>query len=415
MKQFKVIALTHRTLGLDLVGKFHVEPDHQPARFSPSFVLFGIKEFLYLSTCNRVEFFIRSTEPADADFVTRFLGHYFPEIEKGELARAVENARVYEGRDAVRHIFHVASSLDSLVVGEREIITQVRAAYERASQNGLTGDFIRLAIQKAIETAKQVYTETEIATKPVSIVNLAFRKLLERKLNAEHSVLFIGAGQTIEAFAGNLKAYHFKSLKVFNRTKEKALSLAAAIKGSGYGLDELSAEAGDFDVIVTCTGAEQPVIGPALFKKLQQVSPGKKTIVDLAVPGDLDPEVLAHFDVDYISIEHLKEEAKRNLIEREKEIFHCEALVEQRLEEFEEAFRTRKLELAMSGIPRLMKEIKSTALEKTFSRELDQLDENSRETLNKILEYLEKKYISIPMKMAKQVVLDQDLKDSVVD
>lgn len=415
MRQFKVIALTHRTLGLDLVGKFHVEPEHQAARFSPSFGLFDIREFLFLSTCNRVEFFFRSTQTLDRQFITSFLSHYYPHIGPEELEKAVENARTYEGRDAIRHIFHVTSSLDSLVIGEREIITQVRAAYERAHQHGLTGDFIRIAIQKAIETAKQIYTETDIATKPVSIVNLAYRKLLDRHLGAQNSVLFIGAGQTVEAFAGNLKEFNFRSLKVFNRTREKARSLASALNGSGYGLDELVGEAGDFDILVTCTGADHAIIDLATYSKLQQRSPGKKTIVDLAIPGDIDPEVLRKFEVDYISIEDLKEEARLNLKEREKAIFHCEALVEERLGEFEEAFRTRKLELAMNSIPRLMKEIKSTALEKTFSKELQQMDDESRETLNKILDYLERKYISLPMKMAKQVVLDQELKDSVID
>jgi len=415
LRQFKVIALTHRTLGLDLVGKFHVEPDRQAGHFSPHLALFDIREFMYLSTCNRVEFFFRTVQPVDSAFVKRFLYRYYPQLEAAELEKAVENARTYEDKDAIRHIFHVTSSLDSLVIGEREIITQVRTAYERAHKHGMAGDFIRIAIQKAIETAKQVYTETEIATKPVSIVNLAYRKLLERHLTPEKSVLFIGAGQTVEAFAGNLKSFNFRSLKVFNRTSEKARTLASALNGTGHGLDELASEAGEFDIIVTCTGAQQAIIDAKTYAALQQRSPGKKTIVDLAIPSDIDPEVLQKFDVDYIAIEDLKEEAKLNLKGREKAIFHCEALVEKRLEEFEEAFRTRKLELAMNEIPRLMKEIKSNALQKTFSKDLQQLDPESRETLNKILDYLERKYISLPMKMAKQIVLDQDLKDRVID
>ena len=142
---------------------------------------------------------------------------------------------------------------------------------------------------------------------------------------------------------------------------------------------------------------------------------GKKIIVDLAIPNDIDRSVLEEYDIDYISIEELKEEAKRNLKEREKEVFRCEQLVEMRIEEFETAFKNRKLELAMQEIPQIMKEIKLRALEKTFAKDLNALDPQSKETLEKILNYLEKKYISIPMKMAKQVVLEQDLKDPIIE
>lgn len=370
---------------------------------------------MFLSTCNRVEFFFRSVEELNPDFIQRFLSFSYPNVSQEEIDLAVENVRTYEGLDAIRHIFHVASSLDSLVVGEREIITQVRTAFERSNEHGFSGDFIRIAIRKAIETAKQVYTETEIATKPVSIVNLGFRKLLERDLNPQHSVAFIGAGQTIEAIAGNLKEFQFREIKVFNRTAEKAEKLAQVLGGKGYALNELGQLLGSFDLLITCTGSEHAIIGPELYAQLDSLSPGRKVILDLAVPTDIDPAVVSRFDIDYICVSDLKDEARKNLKEREKEIFHCEALVEERLSEFQDAFRTRKLEIAMSEVPRIMKEIKSSALDKTFARDLDAMDETSKETLVKILNYLEKKYISVPMKMAKQVMLDQDLKDPVIE
>ncbi len=413
LKHFKVIALTHRHLGLDLVGKFHVEPGEQGERFRPVLEGFDIKEFMFLSTCNRVEFFFRTHRSLNEAFVRDLLRASYPKLADEEIEEGAAQARLHTAQEAIRHIFHVASSLDSLVIGEREIITQVRQAYERAKNNGFTGDFIRIAIQKAIETAKQIYTETEIATKPISVVNLAYRKLLERDLNSEHRIIYIGAGQTIEAIASNLKKHDFKSVKVFNRTTEKARKLAAVLGGEGYGLNDLVKEAGDFDIIVTCTGADRSIIDQDTFKAMGVE--GKKTVVDLAIPNDLDASVLTHFDVDYISIEDLKDEAKKNLKQREKEVFRCEELVEQRLEEFEAAYKTRKLEIAMQEVPTLMKEIKSRAMDKTFAREIEAMDPESREILEKVLNYLEKKYISIPMKMAKQVMLEQDLKDPVIE
>jgi len=413
LKHFKVIALTHRHLGLDLVGKFHVEPEQQKVRFEQAIDRLAITEFMFLSTCNRVEFFFRCARSLNEELVRDLLSLSYSHLGSEDIEAGVKEARLHTGLEAIRHVFHVASSLDSLIIGEREIITQVRTAFERARDNRFTGDFIRIAIQKAIETAKQIYTETEIATKPISVVNIAYRKLLERDLNSDHSILYIGAGQTIEAIAGNLKKHDFKSVKVFNRTTERAVKLAEVLGGEGYGLNDLVSKAGHFDVIVTCTGSDRSIIDAEIFKAMGVQ--GRKTVVDLAVPNDLDASVLTHFDIDYISIEDLKEEAKKNLREREKEVFLCEQLVEQRLEEFEESFKTRQLELAMQEVPALMKEIKMRALDKTFAKEVEHMDPKSRETLQKILDYLEKKYISIPMKMAKQVMLEQDLKDPIIE
>jgi len=376
---------------------------------------FEIQEFMMLSTCNRVEFFFRMPHEVNQAFLARFFSHFYRNLDSQDISAALENAQIYAGLDSIRHLFHVASSLDSLVVGEREIITQVRDAFERAQKNNMTGDFLRIAVQKAIETAKQVYTETEIATKPISVVNLGYRQLLARELNNNHRIAFIGAGQTIEALAGNLKSFDFQSTKVFNRTKEKAETLAASLQGTGFGLENLEEELGEFDILVTCTGSERPIIDVEKFKRISENSPGKKIILDLAIPYDIDPEVMSIFEVDYISIEGLKEEAKRNLKDREKEIFKCEALVENRLKGFEESFRTRKLELAMAEIPRVMKEIKAKAIDKKYAHQLSSMDEAQRNTVLSMLDYMEKKYVAVPMKLAKQIILDKDLKDSIID
>ncbi len=415
LKQFKLIALTHRQLGLELVGKFHVAPELQKERFASNLRLFGIKEFMFISTCNRVEFFMRTSQIIDVDFVHRFLTANYPKIHATEIESSATKARAYAGLDAVRHLFHVTCSLDSLVVGEREIITQIRNAHNLAVKTQLSGDFIRIAITKAIETAKAIYTETKIATKPISVVNLGFKRLLERDIHEGQSIAYIGAGTTIEAIAGNMKSLNFKSVKVFNRTLSKAKKLAVIIGGEGFGLESLKSELGKTDIIITCTGSESCIIDIEMYSSLIDCNPKEKIILDLAIPNDIQSDVVAQFPIDYISIDDLKAEAKKNLKHREKEIFHCEKLVEERLIDFEEAFRTRRLELAMREIPRLMKDIKTNALENTFAKELNQMNSSDREKLSEIVNYIEKKYISLPMKMAKQLVLDKDLKDAIID
>lgn len=415
MKQFKLIALTHRELGLGLVGKFHVQKESQHDAFKPHLDNFSIREFMFVSTCNRVEFFMRTHEQLSPSFIEKFLKATYPSLNPTDISFTSQKARTYDGLDAVRHIFHVASSLDSLIVGEREIITQIRNAHDLSIKNKLSGDFIRIAITKAIEAAKAVYTETQIATKPISVVNLGFKRLLEREIHEGQSIVYIGAGTTIEAIAGNMKSMDFKSVKVFNRTIEKAQKLATALGGKGYGLDNLKSKIGHFDIIITCTGSEGAIINKELYSSIIGNDISKKLILDLAIPSDIASDVVFHFPVDYISIEDLKAEAKENLKHREKEVFHCEKLVEEHLIDFEEAYRTRRLELAMREIPRLMKDIKTNALENTFAKDLELMNSVDREKLIQIVSYIEKKYISLPMKMAKQVVLDKDLKGAIID
>lgn len=397
-----------------MVGKFHLEPTHLKAHFSHNLLPFGVSEMMYLSTCNRVEFFLRTTDVVDEAYVKRWLQSNFPQTSAQDCQTAAESASVYRGLDAIRHLFHVASSLDSLIVGEREIITQVRNAFNASKAAGLTGNYIQLATQKAIETAKQVYTETNIATRPISVVNLGFKKLLERDLANASKLVFIGAGSTIEAIAGNLKSQRFSTVQIFNRTPDKAVQLAQHFGGQGFELGAMGSEMCDFDVLITCTGAASAVFTKPLYDKVAKSSK-PRVILDLAIPHDVEETVSEISEVDYISIESLKEEAKQNLRFREKEIFRCEALVEERLSEFEEAFKTRKLELAMEKIPKLMKDIKQHALSQKFAKNVARMDDESRETLQSVVDYLEKKYIAVPMKMAKEIVLDKDLKDKIIE
>ena len=415
MNQFTVISLTHRQIGLEQLGKLHVQQEEQHERFNTLLSAFSMNEFMFLSTCNRVEFFFRTPLEVTTDFIERFMEATYPDRSEESVRLNQENRRVYKGLDAVRHMFHVASSLDSLIVGEREIITQVRKAHDHYYKAGISSDFIRIAITKAVETAKAIYTQTEIATKPISIVNLGYKKLLERDLTDDQSVIFIGAGTTIEAIVGNMKSLKAKEVKVFNRTKSKAVSLAEALNGNGYSLGELEQRAGDFDVIITCTGSDSAIITPELFQKIRSGKNSSVTILDLAVPADIDPSVAQLQNVDYISIDDLRLEAKANLKEREKGIFYCENLVEERLIDFEDSFRSRRLELAMSQVPRIMKDIKVNALENKFAKSIEAMNPEDKAVLLDIVNYLEKKYISLPMKMAKQVVLNKDLKDSIID
>lgn len=407
MRELKVIAFTHRTTDISNIGKLHVDAANREERLSRLKDL-GISELMYISTCNRVEFVFVHDEELSNSFLYSFFSVFAPDWDDKDIKWAINNCTMFEGEQSVRHIFHIASSLDSLVVGEREIITQVRKAFDECSGLGLTGPVIRLLINKTIESAKEVYTKTNIARNPVSIVSLAYRKLREVGINDNARILVVGAGETNTNMCRFLSKHGLKNLTLFNRTLEKAEFLTNHIGGKALPLSDLTTFNEGFDLLVTCTGSEDHIITPEIYSNLLGGESNKKTIIDLAIPYDVAPEVIQNNPVNYIEIEGLKEVSEQNLKKREQELSVCKDLIEEQIIQFRQAFKERKVELVMSEVPQKIKEIKELALNEVFSKELETMTDESKEVLDKMLAYIEKKYISVPMKMAKQIFLEQE-------
>ena len=296
-------------------------------------------------------------------------------------------------------------SLESLVVGEKEILAQERKAYEACRVAGFTGDYMRMIMGRVVKTAKQVYTHTNISRNPVSVVSLAYRKLKQLNTCANARLLIIGAGETNNNIAQYLKKHKYSNFSVFNRTIEKAESLAKRLNGKAYSLDELANYSGGFDVIITCTGATEPILTTEIYKRLLNGETDKKVIVDLAVPNDTDIAVRENFPMYYIEVESLKEVARKNIQERYNELVHAEHIIEENIKEFESCLRQRRIELVMSDVPKKIKEIKQVAVNAIFANEINGMDENSKAILERVLNYMEKKYISVPMVMAKEILV----------
>ncbi|MEO6883378.1 MAG: glutamyl-tRNA reductase [Bacteroidia bacterium] len=410
MNSFKIIAFTYKTLQISEVGKFHLEESLLENRLQYLKKQSKVEELMYLSTCNRVEFLLSTSQTISQKFLQHFFAHFNPSWSTEEINFACTSSLVFEGEEALNHLFNVASSIDSLVVGEREIITQVRNAFEKSKQFGLTGDLIRLAIQKTIETAKRIYTETNIARHPVSVVSLAYRKLKELNVPLNARFLIIGTGITNTNMAKYLKKHGFTNFVLFNRTLKNAENLASELNAKAFGLDELKNYFSGFDVIVTCTGAAEAVITKDIYTSLLHEDKTKKVVIDLAVPNDLDPEILNSYDINLIAVNNLQSIAEHNLKERQSELNFCTKITAESTQEFYQILQTRKVELAMSDVPEKIKQIREMAINKVFAKDLEQLDDNSKELLEKIIFYMEKKYISVPMKMAREIIIENGVK-----
>ena len=405
LKNLNILAFTHRNLEVNKIGLLHIEKEQQKERLHFVKESLGLSELLFLSTCNRVELtFVAPTEVDDA-FVENLLSLCFTHLPSETISDLVEKTEKYSGTEAVEHALAVASSIDSMIVGEREIITQVRLAFEHCRDLGLTGDLIRVLMRQVIQTAKRVYTETSIATKPVSVVSLAYHQLKKLNIPLDARVLVIGAGMTNTTMSSFLKKHGYKNFFVFNRSLNKAEQLASEIKGTPFALPEIKYFDKGFDVIITCTGADYHVVTPEIYTTLLQGETDKKTIIDLAIPQDLDPSILEDHALTYISVDFLQKISNMNLKERSKEIQHVERILAESLMEFDTILKERNVELAMKTVPKTIKEIKSVALNEVFKNDLENMDAQSREILEKVIGYMEKKYISGPMKLAKEIIL----------
>ncbi len=403
--QYKNIAFTHRNLAVSDIGSLHIEADQQYERFAQVKAILQIDEILYLSTCNRVEFHLVSAFQIDEHDLTIFFRTLYPSFTEEKISFYVKQAEKYENQAAVRHLLCVASSIDSLVVGEREIITQVRAAYEFSHKIGLSGDFLRILTKHTIETAKRVYTETKISLKPVSVVSIAYQRLVAMNVSKEAKVLVIGAGVTNTAMVRFLKKHGITDFSIYNRSLANASALATEVGGKAFSLSELPNHTSGFDILVSCTSAQETIVSNELYSKLVNNDEKSKITIDLALPSDLDQSIHENHATRQISIESLQKTADSHLEERCQEIEEVEKIIDEAMTVFKFLVKERYVELAMREVPQMVKGIRSDAFNAVFKDEIDQMDGSSRETLLKVLDYVEKKYIAGPMKMAKEILI----------
>jgi glutamyl-tRNA reductase len=408
LERFNVISFNHQNLPLELVGKLHLDEYTQASLLGAVRANFQFDELMFLSTCNRVEIYLCTDNEITPYIIGKVISTINPALPKNIVEELASKATVLNDEAAVSHVFKVASSLNSLVVGEREIITQLRKAYDLSNSLKLTGDFIRILIKQTIETAKQVFTETDIAKNPVSVVSLAYRQLRDLGIKTDARVLIVGAGETNTKMANYLQKHKFANFTVFNRTLSKAQELATMLNGAALSLNDLKAYDKGFDVLIICTSASQSIITHDIYQSLLQKETNKKVLIDLSIPAGIEASVIKEYPSFYIDINSLKVQAEVNMNSRLSEMTKCETIIGFKLEEFKRLQKERLVELAFGEIPRQVRAIKDVALTEVFAKEISELDTNSKEVLDKVIGYIEKKYNAVAMKTAKEVFLKDE-------
>jgi glutamyl-tRNA reductase len=406
VNNLRAISINHHHFPLETIGSFAIPQEELQARLDLVKKEFQIKELMYLGTCNRVEVVFDIPHFVCSGFTQQFLSFVFPEHDKSFIKGVSQKAQRFNGEETADHVFRVAASLDSLIIGEREIITQLRNAYEQCERMNLTGDALRMLNQHAIRIAKDVYTHTNLSKKPVSIVSIAWKLFQEKHPDLNTKVVLVGAGQIITNFAKFLAENGYTKVSVYNRTIENASAIGKSFGTEAKQIAELRNDASDFDALVVCTGSTEIVVTSEMYADMC-VSKKRRTVIDLALPANVGHEISTLEDVTFIDMLAVQREVQKNISYREEALSDCIAIIEKGKGEFKKHFQERSIELAMSEIPNTIKEIRQTAVDTVFSKELAQLSENDRELVDKIIGYMEKKYISVPMKLAKSVLLNE--------
>lgn len=405
MKNLKVIAFTHKHVDLKDLGNLVICNEELDTRLINLKNSLDIPEIFYIGTCNRVEFVFYGAHELTDEFIAEFLGKMNFCVHASQLQNYLDQVTCYSGLEALNHLFRMSCSLESLVVGEKEILAQVRRAYEQCKEAGFTGDFLRLMMDRLVKTAKEVYTFTNISRNPISVVSLAYRKLKETKQIENPRIIIIGSGETNQNLAKYFTKHNNPKFVIFNRTVENAKPLAQELNAEVYPLSELMNYKKGFDILITCTGATTSIIDNTLYQSLLNGETDKKVIIDLAIPNDIDAEVLANNPIHYIEVSSLQAIAEKNIQERYNELSSAEKIIDENIKEFLPMIKQRRVEVAMRQVPNKIKEIREMAITEVFAQEINQLDPSAREVLEKVINYMEKKYIKVPMVMAKDILV----------
>ncbi|HEV2342109.1 MAG TPA: glutamyl-tRNA reductase [Candidatus Acidoferrales bacterium] len=322
-----LIGCSHRTAPVELRERVVFTPE-QAVRAASELRESGvIEEAVVVSTCNRSELYGVSSNSGDSTpaALISYLSE-FHRIPAHEL-----NGRLYQhiGPAAVRHLFRVASGLDSMLLGEAEILGQVREAYGRALEHGVTGPVLNKLFQGALEVGKRARAETEIGTRPMSVA-FAGVKLAERVFGnlKGHSALIIGAGAVAEQVVEHLRLREIRELHVVNRSFDRAKELAHRMGGKAYEWKQLEKLLEHPDIIVTSVSGSEHVLTRSALERAMAARSGRAMfVVDLGVPRNAEPEVENLYNVYLFNIDHLGEIVEQNKKAREAEIPRVESVI----------------------------------------------------------------------------------------
>jgi glutamyl-tRNA reductase len=385
------IGMNHETAPVELRECLAKDPSTPDLALASMREQSCIKEGLFISTCNRVEalFTTERIEEAESSVIS-----VLSRLGQVPATNFSPHLFTHRGREAVRHVFRVASSLDSMVVGEPQILGQIKAAYARAAREKTTGVVLNRLMHKAFRTAKRVRTETGISDAAVSVsyaaVELAKKIFYDLK---GKRVLLIGAGEMAELAARNLLSQGVSSVMVANRTFERAVQQAEAFQGKPVGFDEIGSQLLEVDIVISSTASPGYVITHDQVKRcFRKRRNSPLFFIDIAVPRDVEPQVNDLENAYVYDVDDLKGVVKVNMAQRAEEALKAERIVEEEVIKFEKWLHTLAVVPTIVSLQEKAEFIRQAEIRKTLSimgtlspRQMEGLETLTMSIVEKIL------------------------------
>ena len=374
-----VVGLNHRTVPLDVFERMTIAASHIPKALADLTSREHINEAVVLSTCNRIEVYA---------FAEKFHGAYqdihnfFADIVHAPPELFSDHLTGLYDADAVRHLFSVAAGLDSAVLGEHEILGQVRRAWETSATENAVGSVLNPMFRHALEVGKRVRTETGISRHITSVSQAAVAMADQRLGGLEgRRVLVLGAGEMGEGLARALNGGGVAEILVANRTWDRAVDVAARLGGTPVRLDELPTHLAEIDVLLTSTGASSVILEHGdLAAVVGHRNDRELLIVDIAVPRDVDPSASEINGVTLLDMDDLREFAEYGLKQRQREVTAVQTIIDTELDRYVDESTARSVGPLVASLRSRAAEVQTGELDR-FSAKLANLDEDQRQTV----------------------------------
>jgi glutamyl-tRNA reductase len=401
-----VTGVSHKTAPLELRERLALD-EAGALRIAQELVDGGAAcEVVALSTCNRTELYLYGQDSLAARqaAVERLARHAGAAV--GELEPSLYS---YSGDAAISHLFRVTSSLDSMVVGEAQIVAQMKAAYQQACEGGCTSVVFNRLFRHALEVGKRVRTETAIGERPVSVSSAAVELALQvfGKFK-DHTVLIVGAGETSELTATHLKAHGIEKVLVTNRTFAAAEELARRVGGRAVPFEDLEEHLAAADIVISSTSAPHYVITREVVERsLKHRRHRPIFFIDIAVPRDLDPEINRVRNAYLYDIDDLQHVVEQNRGEREKEAHHAERIVDEELISVNDWLRSLEVVPTIASLRATVEQIRRDELER-LSGKLGDLSDEQRAQVDMLTASIVNKILHLPTVKMKEVAGSQE-------
>ena len=362
-----VTGLNHRSAPVEVRERVAFPEPGLPEALADLKKRAGFLEGMILSTCNRVEVVVAADDECEPDELVRGFLHDARDVDAQWVGQYLYR---FEDRDAIRHLFRVAASLDSMVVGEPQILGQLKDAYTAAKENGALSGFLETVLSRAFSVAKRVRTETEIGKSAVSISYAAVE--LAREIFgslASKKVMIVGAGKMSELAARHLRRSGCSRIFVTNRTHERALEMAKVFDGTVIPYESFHASLPDVDIVITSSGAPHYIITHEQMKKVIGARKNRPMfLIDIAVPRNIEPEVNKLDNVFLYDIDDLQRVVADNVAGRQKEAEQAEEIIKEEVDRLVMRLRTREVVPTIVSLQEQLEQIRTSEVERVRAK-----------------------------------------------